>query len=299
MKNKLTIGTRGSNLALWQTRLIEKQLSELYPQLKIEVIIIKTKGDIILDTALSKIEGKGLFTKEIEDSLIAGDIDLAVHSLKDMPTELPDGLSIGAITSRQNPADALLSKSGRTLNDLPEGATVLTSSLRRKCQVLNLRPDLQVEDIRGNIDTRIMKFQKSDATAMILAAAGLIRLELDSLISSILDPVEFLPACGQGALAIEIRSDDNDTKELIAPLADKESEITTIAERSFLKAMGGGCQVPMGAYGQVANDKIKLKAMSGDISGSNIYYAQGTEKLDNAVTLGIRLAAEIQRQEHK
>ena len=261
MAKILTIGTRGSNLALWQTRHIENLLRKLYPDLELHIRIIKTKGDKILDQALSKIDGKGLFTKEIEDKLISKEIDLAVHSLKDLPTELPIGLTYGAITSREDSSEAFFCKNGCKIIDLPENATIFTSSLRRKCQLLNLRRDLKIADVRGNIETRIKKYQQNDdIDGMILASAGLIRLGLDSLISHKLDPKDFLPACGQGALAIEIRENDSETAALLKPLQDKESMLTTSAERSFLASMGGGCQVPMGAYSWIENETIHLKA---------------------------------------
>ncbi len=296
MVEKVKIGTRGSSLALWQTRLIEMQLRRLYPDLIIEIEIIKTKGDKILDQALSKIEGKGLFTKEIEDKLLDSSIDMAVHSLKDMPTELPEGLALSAITKREDPADALLSKNNLDISELPEGSIILTSSLRRKSQLLSLRPDLQIADIRGNIETRIMKYRQSNAQGMILATAGLKRLELDSVISHRLTPELFIPACGQGALAIETREGDSEIIELLSPLNDRETEIAITAERTFLAAMGGGCQVPMGAYCKVENDKLQIYAFSGEMDGSLLLFHSGSDTAERAYELGQAAAEGILRQ---
>ncbi len=297
MAKVLTIGTRGSNLALWQTRHIEKLFRNLHPDIELHIKIIKTKGDKILDQALSKIDGKGLFTKEIEDNLIAGEIDLAVHSLKDLPTDLPEGLTYGAITSREDSSESFFSKSGCEIQNLPKKAKIFTSSLRRKCQLLHARPDLQISDVRGNIETRIKKYlQNDEIDGMILASAGLARLGLDNLVSHKLDPKVFLPACGQGALAIEIRANDPETAKLLKPLEDQESKLTTDAERSFLASMGGGCQVPMGAYSWVENTKLHIKAFSGDVNGKNIAYAEICGKLENAVEIGIEAAETIKKQ---
>ena len=299
MTKILKIGTRGSNLALWQTRFIEKQLRGLYPELEIHVEIIKTKGDKILDQALSKIEGKGLFTKEIEDKLLNGDIDLAIHSLKDMPTELPEGLTYGAISKREDPSDALFSKSGGDIAGLRQGAKVYTSSLRRKSQLLQIRPDLEILDVRGNVETRIMKYtQNKEIDGMLLATAGLVRLGLDGLISCKLDPQEFLPACGQGALALEIREDDTDTAMLVRPLEDEDTKMCTDAERSFLAAMGGGCQVPMGAYSWIENDTLSIKAFAANADGSNKADAMVTNTKGKAVETGIE-AADIIKAKQK
>ena len=291
MTKILKIGTRGSNLALWQTRYVEKRLRALYPDLEIHIEIIKTKGDKILDQALSKIEGKGLFTKEIEDKLLSNEIDLAVHSLKDMPTELPEGLAYGAIPCREDPSDALFNKHGGAIADFPEGATVYTSSLRRKSQLLAARPDLNIEDVRGNVETRLMKYsQNKNVDGMVLASAGLIRLELDSLISCKLDPQVFIPACGQGAMAIEIRENDQEVLSLVKPMEDTNARLCTDAERSFLAGMGGGCQVPMGAYSWIDGENICIKAFSANVDGSEIKEVEYKDSKEKAKEVGNKAA---------
>jgi len=212
--------------------------------------IIKTTGDKALQSESFGTLDKGLFTKEIENKLLAGSIDLAVHSLKDLPTQLADGLAVAAITVREDPSDVLVSKTGRNLDALPVGTKVLTGSLRRRSQLLHRRGDLIVEPVRGNVQTRLRKLAESDADAMILASAGLLRLNLGDKITERLDPTEFLPACGQGALAIEIRQENSETRKILTPLDDPQTHLAVTAERAFLTSLGGGCQVPVGAYAQ-------------------------------------------------
>jgi hydroxymethylbilane synthase len=239
-------------LALTQTNWVVDQLKRLAPEASFELHEIVTKGDRILDVTLSKVGGKGLFVKEIEQSLLDKETDLAVHSLKDMPAELPEGLVIGAIPKRVDPRDVLLSKDGKTLDELPHGALVGTSSLRRSAQLLAYRPDIQIESLRGNIDTRIRKLNEGNFDAIILAAAGLERVKWDGTISQYL-PVEIsVPAVGQGALAIECRADDEETLALLRRLDDPPTRLAVTAERSFLHRLQGGCQVPIGAYATVA-----------------------------------------------
>ncbi|CAJ1003448.1 MULTISPECIES: hydroxymethylbilane synthase [Brevibacillus] len=246
------VGTRRSMLALTQTNWVVDQLKRLAPEASFELHEIVTKGDRILDVTLSKVGGKGLFVKEIEQSLLDKETDLAVHSLKDMPAELPEGLVIGAIPKRVDPRDVLLSKDGKTLDELPHGALVGTSSLRRSAQLLAYRPDIQIESLRGNIDTRIRKLNEGNFDAIILAAAGLERVKWDGTISQYL-PVEIsVPAVGQGALAIECRADDEETLALLRRLDDPPTRLAVTAERSFLHRLQGGCQVPIGAYATVA-----------------------------------------------
>ncbi|UYZ12449.1 MULTISPECIES: hydroxymethylbilane synthase [Brevibacillus] len=246
------VGTRRSMLALTQTNWVVDQLKRLAPEAAFELHEIVTKGDRILDVTLSKVGGKGLFVKEIEQSLLDKETDLAVHSLKDMPAELPEGLVIGAIPKRVDPRDVLLSKDGKTLDELPHGALVGTSSLRRSAQLLAYRPDIQIESLRGNIDTRIRKLNEGNFDAIILAAAGLERVKWDGTISQYL-PVEIsVPAVGQGALAIECRADDEETLALLRRLDDPPTRLAVTAERSFLHRLQGGCQVPIGAYATVA-----------------------------------------------
>ena len=298
--NRVVIGTRGSELALWQARWVQSLLQEAYAEVDFELSIIQTTGDKVLDTALSKIGDKGLFTKEIEQQLLDGSIDLAVHSLKDLPTSLPAGLCIGAVTAREDPADVLVSKNNLGLRQLPQGAVVLTGSVRRRAQLLGLRGDLEIRDVRGNVPTRLRKLDNSDAEAIILAGAGLKRLGLGNRIAERLEPVDFLPACGQGALAVEIRSDDNKIAELVRRLDDPDSRMTTSAERTVLAELEGGCQVPIGAYAECRDGDLFLKAMIADLSGSKIVTAEaagsviGTgDRVDIPTELGQRVAREL------
>ena len=294
----LVIGTRGSALALWQARHIEAALLEARPGLEVRLEVIRTKGDKILDTALSKIGDKGLFTKEIENALLAGTVDLAVHSLKDLPTELDEGLTVAAVLSREDPADALVSKGGMSLVELPSKGKVLTGSLRRRSQLLHLRGDLLIEPIRGNVQTRLKKFDQSEACGVIFAKAGLVRLGLGERISERLDPREFLPACGQGALAVEIRKGDRRVAELVEPLDDVRARATTAGERAFLARMGGGCQVPIGAYARIEGEPevMIITAMVASLDGGQLIRRTARVAFwgtDGAVELGGQLAEEV------
>jgi hydroxymethylbilane synthase len=292
-RSNLVIGSRGSDLALWQTNFVRAKLEELFPALNLEIRIIKTTGDKLVDVALAKIGDKGLFTRQIENALLSGEIDLAVHSLKDLQTVQPAGLSIGAVPARETPNDVLIAKRARSIDDLPPGAKVATGSLRRKSQLLNYRPDLQIFEIRGNVPTRLKKFEESDLDAMILAFAGVYRLGLDGFIKQIIPFEIMLPAVSQGALGIEIRSDDEQLKELLEPLNHAATEICVAAERSFLRALEGGCQVPIGAYAFLKDDKIYLEGMAGNLDGSvNLRGAVSGEK-ENAAELGWRLAQDL------
>lgn len=268
----LRIGTRGSELALWQSRHVRQALMAAHPGLEVELEIISTRGDRILDKALDKIPGKGLFTKELEESLLAGTVDLAVHSLKDLPTQQPPGLELAAICVREDPADAFIARDCVTLDRLPRGASIMTGSLRREAQLRHLRPDVKVLPLRGNVPTRIRKFRESAADGLILARAGLVRLGLDSHISQRLEPAEFLPACGQGAMAIETRSGRPDLTQLCSALDDMRTRICVGAERAFLSAMGGGCQAPLGAFACVpqGRDLPVLVAMAASLDGARL-----------------------------
>ena len=257
MHNSLTIGTRGSQLALWQTQFVKDQLERLFPNLEVHVKIIKTTGDTIQDRSLVGL-GKGVFTKEIENALLAGDIDLAVHSLKDLPTELPQGLCITAIPTREDPRDVLITASELPLNELLNGAKIGTTSPRRKAQLLYIRPDLQVVDVRGNIDTRLRKLHETDLDGIILAAAGIKRLGKPEVITQFFDVERMVPAVGQGALAIETREADDRIEKLIAPLNDQETAAEITAERAVLENLGGGCQVPIGAYAKHVDGELSL-----------------------------------------
>lgn len=294
MKNKIIIGTRGSELALWQTKFVKKELKKINRNINIEIKIITTKGDKILDVPLAKIGDKGLFTKELENELLNGGIDIAVHSLKDMETTQLDNLEIAAVTKRHDPRDVLIArKKGTTIFDLKEGAVVATSSLRRASQLKHLRPDITTVDLRGNVPTRIEKFIKSDWDAIILAAAGVERLKLHKYISSYIEPEIILPAAGQAALAIQIKNDNYLVKEIVSQLNDKETYITTTAERSFLKALQGGCQIPVGVYAVVKSSGLYIDGIIGSLDGSITYRKKEKASKKNPESAGIILAKKL------
>ena len=257
MQNSIIIGTRGSQLALWQTQLVKEQLENLYTGLDVQFKIIKTTGDAFPERSITGL-GKGVFTKEIDIALLEGEIDLAVHSLKDLPTELPEGLCIAAIPTREDPRDVLITATGLRLEDLLNGAKVGTTSPRRKAQLLCMRPDLQVVDVRGNVDTRLRKLQESDLDAIILAAAGINRLRKSEVITQFFEVERMVPAPGQGALAIEARETDTAVAKLLEPLNDQQTVTAVTAERNLLTALGGGCQVPVGAYARHVDDELRL-----------------------------------------
>ncbi|MED4585481.1 hydroxymethylbilane synthase [Brevibacillus choshinensis] len=292
---KWNVGTRRSRLALIQTNWVVDQLKEVAPEVEFTLHEIVTKGDRILDVTLSKVGGKGLFVKEIEQSLYDKETDFAVHSLKDMPAELPEGLVIGAIPKRVDPRDVLLSKDGKTLDQLPEGAVVGTSSLRRAAQLMAYRPDIQIESLRGNIDTRMRKLAEGNFDGIILAAAGLERAHFEGTISQFL-PVEIsLPAVGQGALAIECRADDEETLELLRRLDDQPTRLAVTAERSFLHKLQGGCQVPIGAYATIGEgDLIIMTGMVGSPDGKQMF--KNTASGHDPVALGIQVAEALLAQ---
>jgi hydroxymethylbilane synthase len=293
MKRKLTIGTRGSALALWQTNWVKDQLQKIFPDLLINTEIITTTGDKILDSPLSKIGDKGLFTKELESALLKNKIDLAVHSLKDVPTKLPDGLIIAAVAEREDTRDVFIASvhnDYQKLNSIPLGSEVATGSLRRKCQLLNWRPDLIIIEIRGNLKTRFTKLDESEWAGMILARAGVIRLGWENRITQVLPLDKMLPAVGQGALGIETRTDDSSTIELVSRLNHKETEISVKGERALLHRLEGGCQIPIGAYGRIRNNTFYLDAVIGSLDGKNIVRDFIHGKPDDSEQLGIELA---------
>ncbi|HDZ20972.1 hypothetical protein LCGC14_0253980 [marine sediment metagenome] len=271
----IVIGTRGSPLAMWQANHIRDAIVRRCPDQSVELKVIKTSGDQALLGPGRAALDKGMFTTEIENELLAGTISLAVHSLKDLPTDIPEGLSVTAITVREDPADAIIAKSALPLADLPAGAIVLTGSLRRRGQLLHCRPDLSVQPVRGNVQTRLRKLDESDAEAIVLARAGLVRADLDDRITQRLDPDEFLPACGQGALALEICCDNSPVQELLAPLDDMPTRLAVTAERAFLAALGGGCQVPVGAYARFSGgpDALTLTGMVSSLDGVTLLRA--------------------------
>ena len=263
--HKIKIGTRASRLALWQAEFVAAELKKIFPALDVELIHVHTTGDKILDAPLAKIGGKGLFTKELELQLSRGEIDLAVHSLKDVPTELPAGFKIAAITRREQPFDAFVSEKFSSLDELPEGSIVGTSSLRRSAQLLKLRPDLQIKNLRGNVDTRLKKLDAGEFDAIILAATGLERLGYAARIRQLL--TQIIPAAGQGALAIEIRSDDAEVAKLVRPLNDEETFSATAVEREFLREVGGSCQVPVGVFAKIDGGRLIVRALISSLDG--------------------------------
>ena len=293
MKAKLTIGTRQSLLALWQSNHIAALLREKYPECEVVLKKIVTKGDRILDVPLAQIGGKGLFTKEIETELADGTIDLAVHSLKDMPTVLPEGLCLTAITERANVGDAFVSNKYASFEELPLGAVIGTSSLRRKAQLLAARPDLQIMDLRGNVDTRLRKLDEGLYDAIILAAAGLERLGHGDRITALIPPDVCLPAVGQGALAIEARTADDEVRSMLECLNDLPTKQSTDAERAFLGLLEGGCQVPIGVHADVAGEQIKIEAIIAALDGSTVLRDTITGKAEDAVALGQQLGKKM------
>ncbi len=269
MKKRLVIGTRSSDLALWQAYHVKAELEKFNKNLEVEIRHISTKGDKILDVALSKIGDKGLFTKELENSLLNDEVDIAVHSLKDMQTKFPDGLKLAAVTKRADYEDVLIARNKDvSILDLPEGATVATGSLRRRSQLKHLRPDINIEELRGNVPTRIKKFLESDWDAIILARAGVERLKLTEHISSIIPEYMLLPAVGQGALGIQIKETNTEAKKYLQPLHHNLTWKAVSAERAFLRKLEGGCQVPIAALGIVKIDGIYLDGFVGSVDGS-------------------------------
>jgi len=297
MNNSLVIGSRGSKLALTQAGIVKAQLELLDPSITVRIEIVKTSGDVKSEP-LSVIGGKGVFTKELEEALLAGHIDLAVHSLKDLPTIVPEGLTIAAISKREDPRDALVLRSGNTtkiasLRDLPRGASVGTSSPRRLAQLKYLRRDLDIKDLRGNIDTRLRKLDEGQYDALVLACAGLRRLGVDNRINLALPPAEMLPAVGQGALGLETRVDDEQTNKAVAKLNHKFTQIACTAERAFLRSLGGGCQLPIAAYAIVREKKIRLDGLIAEPQGLRIVKDRIVSGLQEAEQLGAALGERL------
>lgn len=290
MNSQIKVGTRGSRLALWQTEWVVSRLRAQWPEVDFSVQVIRTTGDHVQDVALSRIGDRGLFTRELDRALLEGRIDFAVHSMKDVPTALPEGLCIAAVTERADPRDALIGRGEMTLGGLPEGAVVATGSLRRRAQLLHLRPDLKVVDIRGNVPTRLEKFDASDWQAMVLAVAGLQRLGLENRISEYLPPEVMLPAVGQGSFAIVTRSQDRATRELVSVLDHFPSRCAIQAERALLRQLQGGCQVPIGALAQVVGEQLFLQAFVSDLEGRRLIRNQLSGTLDEPDALGETLA---------
>ncbi len=290
---KVIIGSRGSALALWQANWARKKLARAYPDLSVEIEVIKTEGDRLSEIPLSQIGGKEVWTKEIELALLSGSIDLAIHSLKDMPTRLPEGLVLGAISAREDARDVLVSKNDRVFWDLPEGATVATSSLRRQAQLKHARPDLNFVAIRGNVDTRVKKLKTENLDGIILAAAGLKRLGLGDRIADFIDPEICLPAPGQAALGIEIREDDDRITDLVGVLNCAETQQAVTAERAMLAALGGDCSVPIGGYAVVDKASVDVLMLSGIVAtpdGRRVISERAEGRASSAEQLGMRVA---------
>jgi hydroxymethylbilane synthase len=292
-RSVLRIGTRGSLLALTQSGFIQRRIEEAWPDVKVELTVIKTTGDKIQDVPLAKVGGKGLFVKEIEEALLAREVDLAVHSMKDVPAVLPGGLIIGVVPAREDPRDVLVTHKGSGLTDLPPAARVGSSSLRRAAQIRAHRPDILVENLRGNLDTRLRKLDDGMYDAIVLAAAGLHRMGWQDRITAYLEVEDFLPAVGQGALGLELREDDHEVRELLAPLHDQETSIAVQAERSFLETLEGGCQVPIGGHARAVGDRLELTGLVASVDGSKIFRITRTAPRDEAVRLGIQVAGEL------
>ena len=290
---ELRIATRGSPLALWQAEHVAARLEALHAGLKVELVTMKTSGDKILDTPLAKIGGKGLFVKELENGLLDGRADLAVHSLKDVPVDFPAGLELAIVMQREDPRDAFVSNRYANLGDMPQGSRVGTSSLRRQTQVRERHPELQVDWLRGNVNTRLGKLDAGDYDAIILAVSGLQRLGLEDRITAALEPEECLPAIGQGVLGIEIRSDDEELRELLAPLAHVPTTQRVTAERALNATLNGGCQVPIAGYAELDGDSLHLRGLVGEPDGSVILRAETRGAVADAHQLGVDLANQL------
>lgn len=294
MANRIIrIATRKSLLALWQANHVKDRLEQLHPDVTVELVPMTTKGDVLLDTPLSKIGGKGLFIKELEQAMLDGRADIAVHSMKDVPVEFPEGLGLTVICEREDPRDAFVSNQYPGLEALPAGAVVGTASLRRECQIRARRPDLVVKTLRGNVQTRLRKLDESEYDAIILAAAGLKRLELEDRITGLLSPEESLPANGQGAVGIECRLDDAELLALLAPLDHAPTRLRVLAERAMNQGLQGGCQVPIGAYAELEDDKLWLRGLVGKPDGSQMIFDEITGLASQGEALGAELAKRL------
>ncbi len=295
-RTELRIATRGSPLALWQAEHVKARLEALHPQLKVSLLTMKTRGDKLLDAPLAKVGGKGLFVKELEAGLLDGRADLAVHSLKDVPVQFPDGLELALVMEREDPRDAFVSNTYDSLAAMPAGSLVGTSSLRRQTQVRERYPELEVDWLRGNVNTRLAKLDAGDFDAIILAASGLQRLGFGERIRAAIAPEECLPAIGQGVLGIEIRNDDEELRELIAPLAHAETTLRITAERALNQTLNGGCQVPIAGYAVLEQDQLFVRGLVGEPDGSEILRAQIRGHIDQAHELGVELAQQLLAQ---
>lgn len=292
----IRIATRKSPLALWQAYYVKEALQQAHPGLEVELVTMVTKGDVILDTPLAKVGGKGLFVKELEVAMLEGHADLAVHSMKDVPVDFPPGLGLVTICEREDPRDAFVSNHYENIEQLPQGAVVGTCSLRRQCQLKAYRPDLVIKELRGNVGTRLSKLDAGEYDAIILAAAGLKRLELQERIRSFIEPEQSLPAVGQGAVGIECRTDDERMLELLAPLNHVETADRVKCERAMNLTLQGGCQVPIGSYALLEGDQIWLRALVGEPDGSHIVRGEIRGPRTDAEALGVQLAQQLLSQ---
>ena len=292
-RSSLVLGTRGSKLALRQSEWFQSRIHDVAPKVRVVLRKIQTSGDKIVDVPLAKIGGKGLFVKEIEEALLAGEIDLAVHSMKDIPAQLPDGLEILCVPPREDPRDALISRAGRSFKDLPQGARIGTASLRRQAQLLNARPDLRIEMLRGNLDTRLRKVKEGRFDAIVLAAAGLRRLDWAHEITEYLDPVVSLPAIGQGALGVEGRINDHFVRSILDRLNDQSTRTTVTAERAFLHRLEGGCQVPIAAHATLSGEELLLEGLLASVDGKSVIRDRVQGKSQEAHKLGVQLAEQL------
>lgn len=298
MSRTITIATRESLLALWQAEYVRSELQRVHPGLEVRLLGMTSRGDQLLDVPLAKVGGKGLFVKELETALLDGSADIAVHSMKDVPMTFPEGLRLGVICEREDPRDAFVSNHYKSLDDLPAGSVVGTSSLRRECQVREARPDLTVRFLRGNVQTRLRKLDEGEYDAIILATAGLLRLELDARIRQRIPDTQSLPAGGQGAVGIELRSDDRELLDLLAPLHHEASAQCVTAERALNRRLEGGCQVPIACYAQHVDDGLQLwlRGLVGEPDGSRVLRVEGRAPVVEAEALGVRLAEELLAQ---
>ena len=293
---KIRIATRESPLALWQAEYVKAELLQRYPGLQVELVGMTTRGDVLLDSPLSKVGGKGLFVKELEAAMLDGSADIAVHSMKDVPMSFPEGLGLAVICEREDPTDAFVSNHYASLEALPQGARVGTSSLRRQCQLRSLRPDLQIGDLRGNVGTRLGKLDRGDYDAIILATAGLLRLGLAERIRQRLDSTVSLPAGGQGAVGIECRLQDAAVMELLRPLHDADTADRVMAERAVNTRLNGGCQVPIACFAELEGDQLYLRGLVGDPDGSRLLRSEIRGPREQAEALGIQVAEALLEQ---
>ncbi|TPE54781.1 hydroxymethylbilane synthase [Maribrevibacterium harenarium] len=293
MRNKIVIATRESQLALWQANNVKASLEALYPEVKVELLGMTTKGDQILDSPLSKIGGKGLFVKELETALLNGTADIAVHSMKDVPMAFPEGLGLAVICEREDPTDAFVSNKYDSIDSLPAGAVVGTSSLRRSCQLRMQRPDLVIKDLRGNVNTRLRKLDDGEYDAIILATAGLLRLEFADRIRQRISDEFSLPAGGQGAMGIECRSDDTELLQMLAPLQHQETAYRVLAERAVNARLNGGCQAPIACFATLNGEQLYLRALVGSPDGKQMVRGELTGPVSQAEQLGVQLADDL------